>query len=147
MPRALIVAIPCARWIGLIGRDGGVPVEHINDRIAHVRQAWDLDPIIHRTGRSIIRLPLIRKRRAAGGIRGESDVIAVRVGDIPAIPGYQPVLPATCKFIRFPELAVLRIVNGKVAEQWDFADNWGANVQAGLIDPDKVTFKPTSACR
>jgi predicted ester cyclase len=57
--------------------------------------------------------------------------------DIPVIPGYQPILPATCKFIRFPELAVYRIVNGKLAEQWDFADNWGANVQAGLIDPNK----------
>jgi len=68
-------------------------------------------------------------------------------GDIPAIPGYQPVLPATCKFIRFPELAVHRFVNGKLAEQWDFADNWGANIQAGLIDPDKMTFKPASACR
>lgn len=68
-------------------------------------------------------------------------------GDIPAIPGYQPLLPATCKFIRFPELAVHRFVGGKVAEQWDFADNWGANVQAGLIDPDKMTLKPTSACR
>lgn len=67
--------------------------------------------------------------------------------DIPAIPGYQPILPATCKFIRFPELAVYRIVDGKLAEQWDFADNWGANVQAGLIDPDKMTLKPTSACR
>jgi predicted ester cyclase len=84
----------------------------------------------------------------------EGDKVAVRslstgktMRDIPAIPGYQPLLPATCKFIRFPELAVLRIVDEKVAEQWDFADNWGANVQAGLIDPDKMTFKPTSACR
>jgi predicted ester cyclase len=67
--------------------------------------------------------------------------------DIPAVPGYPPLLPATCKFIRFPELAVHRIVNGKVAEQWDFADIWGANVKAGLIDPDKMTFKPVSACR
>ena len=84
----------------------------------------------------------------------EGDKVAVRSlstgtqkGDIPAIPGYQPLLPATCKFIRFPELAVLRIVNGKGAEQWDFADNWGANIQAGLIDPDKMTFPPTKACR
>ena len=68
-------------------------------------------------------------------------------GDIPAIPGYQPLLPATCNFIRFPELAVHRFVDGKVAEQWDFADNWGANIQAGLIDPDKMTLKPASACR
>ena len=68
-------------------------------------------------------------------------------GDIPAIPGYQPLLPATGKFIRFPELAVHRLVNGKVAEQWEFADNWGANIQAGLIDPDKMSFAPSKACR
>ena len=70
--------------------------------------------------------------------------------DIPAIPGYQPLLPATCKFIRFPELAVHRLVNGKVAEQWDFADNWGANIQAGLLDPDHMNFKVASragSCR
>ena len=84
----------------------------------------------------------------------EGDKVAARSlstgtqkGDIPAIPGYQPLLPATCKFIRFPEMAVYRILNGKIAEQWDFADNWGANIQAGLIDPDKMTFKPASACR
>src|SRR5215469_3149538 len=48
----------------------------------------------------------------------EGDKVAVRSlstgtqeGDIPAIPGYKPLLPATCKFIRFPELAVLRIVS------------------------------------
>ena len=56
-------------------------------------------------------------------------------GDIPAIPGYQPVIPANGKFQRFPELAVHRLVNGKVAEQWDFTDSWGANIQADLIDP------------
>ena len=84
----------------------------------------------------------------------EGDKVAARSlstgtqkGDIPAIPGYQPLLPATCKFIRFPEMAVYRIVNDKLAEQWDFADNWGANIQAGLIDPDKMAFKPASACR
>ena len=37
-----------------------------------------------------------------------------------------------------PRMAVYRVVNGKLAEQWDFADNWGANVQAGLIDPDHM---------
>jgi len=67
--------------------------------------------------------------------------------DIPAIPGYQPVLPVTGKFVRFPELSILRVVNGKVAEQWDSADNWGANIQAGLIDPDRLSFPLTSACR
>jgi len=84
----------------------------------------------------------------------EGDKVAVRslsVGtmkrDIPAIPGYQPILPATGKLIRFPELSILRVANGKVAEQWDSADNWGANVQAGLINPDKLSFPLTSACR
>ena len=84
----------------------------------------------------------------------EGDKVAVRSlstgtmrRDIPAIPGYQPVLPVTGKFVRFPELSIPRVVNGKVAEQWDSADNWGANVQAGLINPDKLSFPLTSACR
>ena len=55
--------------------------------------------------------------------------------DIAEIPGYQPRVPANGKFQRFPELAVHRLENGKIAEQWDFSDSWGANIQAGLIDP------------
>ena len=66
-------------------------------------------------------------------------------GDIPAIPRYQPVIPANGKFQRFPELAVHRIVDGKVAEQWDFSDSWGANIQAGLIDPDN--WSASAICR
>lgn len=68
-------------------------------------------------------------------------------GDIAAIPGYQPAIPANGKALRFPELAVHRLANGKVAEQWDFADNWGANIQAGVIDPDKMALRETNACR
>ena len=44
-------------------------------------------------------------------------------------------MPANGKLQQFPELAVHRIVNGKIAELWDFTDSWGANIQAGLIDP------------
>jgi predicted ester cyclase len=66
-------------------------------------------------------------------------------GDIPAIPGYQPVVPPNGKFQQFPELAVHRLVNGKIAEQWDFTDSWGANIQAGLIDPSN--WSASAVCR
>lgn len=66
-------------------------------------------------------------------------------GDIPAIPGYQPRVPANGKFQQFPELAVHRMVDGKVAEQWDFSDSWGANIQAGLIDPSN--WMASAICR
>jgi predicted ester cyclase len=56
-------------------------------------------------------------------------------GEMAAIPGYQPMVPANGKFQRFPEMSVHRLVNGKIAEQWTFADNWGANIQGELIDP------------
>jgi predicted ester cyclase len=66
-------------------------------------------------------------------------------GVIAEIPGYEPATLPNGKFQRFPELAVHRLVNGRLAEQWDFSDNWGANIQAGLIDP---TNWPASAfCR
>ncbi|SPF45316.1 conserved exported hypothetical protein [Candidatus Sulfotelmatobacter kueseliae] len=84
----------------------------------------------------------------------EGDVVVTRFlstgtqkGDIPAIPGYQPLLPANCRPVRIPALALHRLVNGKLAEQWEYEDYWSANIQAGLIDPDKMTFKPASACR
>jgi len=70
-------------------------------------------------------------------------------GDIPAIPGYQPLIPANCKPVRIPALALHRLVNGRVAEQWEYEDSWSANIQAGLIDPDKMTFQESAVqtCR
>jgi predicted ester cyclase len=68
-------------------------------------------------------------------------------GDIPAIPGYQPLILANCKPLRVPALAVHRLVNGRLAEQWEYSDNWLANIQAGVIDPDKMSVAPAKACR
>jgi predicted ester cyclase len=56
-------------------------------------------------------------------------------GEMAPIPGYQPRVPANGKFQRFPEMSVHRLANGKIAEQWTVSDNWGANIQRGLIDP------------
>ncbi len=44
-------------------------------------------------------------------------------------------MPANRKLQQFLELAVDRIVNGEIAELWDLTDGWGANIQAGFIDP------------
>jgi predicted ester cyclase len=66
-------------------------------------------------------------------------------GEIAAIPGYQPTVPANGKFQRFPEMSVHRLVNGKIAEQWTFADNWGANIQGDLIDPSN--WPASALCR
>jgi len=87
-------------------------------------------------------------------IVAEGDMVVTRFlstgtqkGDLAAIPGYQPRIPANCKFTRTPELALHRLVNGRLAEQWELQDNWALNIQAGLIDPDKMAFKPAAACR
>jgi predicted ester cyclase len=87
-------------------------------------------------------------------IVAEGDMVVTRflatgtqTGDIPAIPGYQPVIPANGKFTRIPSMAAHRLVNGRLAEQWEFFDSWGANVQAGLIDPDKMSLPLTNTCR
>jgi len=84
----------------------------------------------------------------------EGDMVVTRFlstgtqkGDLPAIPGYQPRIPANGKFVRIPELAVHRLVNGRLAEQWELQDNWAVNLQAGLIDPDKMSFATPKACR
>jgi hypothetical protein len=78
----------------------------------------------------------------AAPVRNSASVMTLtQKGDIPAIPGYQPLIPANCKPARIPALALHRLVNGRVAEQWEYEDSWSANIQAGLIDPDKMTFK------
>jgi len=61
------------------------------------------------------------------------------------IPGHQPLVPANGKFQRFPEMSMHRLVNGKIAEQWTFADNWGANIQGDLIDPSN--WPASALCR
>jgi predicted ester cyclase len=66
-------------------------------------------------------------------------------GEIAAIPGYEPAIPANGKPLRFPELALHRLVNGKIAEQWTLADNWGANIQGDLIDPSN--WPASALCR
>jgi predicted ester cyclase len=66
-------------------------------------------------------------------------------GEIAAIPGYEPAVPPNGKFQRFPELAVHRLVDGKVAEQWDFSDSWGANIQGDLINPSD--WSASALCR
>jgi len=67
-------------------------------------------------------------------------------GGLSAIPGYQPRIPANAKFIRVPELAVHRVVNERLAEQWELEDNWAAYVQEGVIDPDKMQVGQTKEC-
>jgi predicted ester cyclase len=66
-------------------------------------------------------------------------------GEMAAIPGYQPTVPANGKFQRFPEMSVHRLLNGKIAEQWTVSDNWGANIQGELIDPSD--WSASALCR
>ncbi len=66
-------------------------------------------------------------------------------GDIAAIRGYQPTVPANGKFQRFPEMSVHRLVNRKIAEQWTVSDNWGANIQGDLINPSN--WSASALCR
>lgn len=87
------------------------------------------------------------------GMVAEGDMVVTRFvssgtqkGDLAAVPGYQPLIPANCKSVRMPEMAAHRLVDGKLAEQWEIQDNWAVNIQAGLIDPDKMTLKPASVC-
>ncbi len=66
-------------------------------------------------------------------------------GEIAAIPGYQPMVPANRKFQRFPEMSLHRLLNGKIAEQWTVSDNWGANIQGDVIDPSN--WSASAICR
>jgi predicted ester cyclase len=80
----------------------------------------------------------------------EGDLVAVRIlssgtqaRDLAAVPHVQPVIPNKHRFVRFPEIEIFRVSNGKLAEQWDISDGWDANTQAGLFDPDHW---PESVC-
>jgi hypothetical protein len=63
---------------------------------------------------------------------------AVRAEQIAAIPGLSPAIPAKGRHLRMTELNLWRIENGRVSEQWDIYDNWGAWMQLGFIDPDRI---------
>jgi len=80
----------------------------------------------------------------------EGDLVAVRIlssgtqaRDLAAVPHVQPAIPNKHRFVRFPEIEIFRISNGKLSEQWDISDGWDANAQAGLFDPDHW---PESVC-
>ena len=59
-------------------------------------------------------------------------------GDLAAVLGLSPAIPAKGRQLRMTELNLWRIENGKVSEQWDIYDNWGAWIRLGLIDPDRI---------
>jgi predicted ester cyclase len=59
-------------------------------------------------------------------------------GDLAAIPGISPAIPAKGRQLRMNELNLWRIENGKVSEQWYIYDNWGAWTQLGFLDPDRI---------
>ncbi len=80
----------------------------------------------------------------------EGDLVAVRflssgtqARDLTAVPHIMPVIPNKHRFVRFPEMEIFRVFNGKLAEQWDISDGWDAFAQAGLFDPDHW---PESVC-
>jgi predicted ester cyclase len=58
--------------------------------------------------------------------------------DLAAIPGLSPAIPAKGRHLRMTELNLWRIEKGRVSEQWDIYDNWGAWMQLGFIDPDGI---------
>jgi C-1 hydroxylase len=59
-------------------------------------------------------------------------------GDLAAVPGLSPAIPARGRQHRLSELNLWHVVNGKALEQWDVYDNGGAAMQLGLIDPEKI---------
>jgi predicted ester cyclase len=59
-------------------------------------------------------------------------------GDLAAVPGLSPAIPAKGRPLRITELNLWRIANGKASEQWDVYDRWGALIQLGLIDPERI---------
>jgi predicted ester cyclase len=59
--------------------------------------------------------------------------------DLQPIPHHSPGVLSRGKFLRMPEMEMFKVVDGKLAEQWDFADIWGAEIQLGLYDPDHWT--------
>jgi hypothetical protein len=62
-----------------------------------------------------------------------------RAGDLAAVPGLSPTIPAKGRQLRITELSLWHIVNGKASEEWDLYDNWGASIQLGLIDPQRIS--------
>ena len=80
----------------------------------------------------------------------EANFVAVRsvstgtqAADLAAVAHIMPVIPNGRRHLRMPELAIFRISNGKLAEEWNISDGWDANAQLGLFDPDHW---PESAC-
>lgn len=76
-------------------------------------------------------------------IVAEGDFVAARFlstgtqgRDLAAVPHLMPAIPSQHRLVHMPEMELFRISNGKLAEQWDLSDGWGANVQLGLFDPD-----------
>lgn len=82
-------------------------------------------------------------KEGAVAIVAEGDYVAARLisggtqaRDFEAVPHISPVIPNKHRPLRLEEMVILRVVNGKVAEQWALNDGWDAYMQLGLFDPD-----------
>jgi predicted ester cyclase len=123
---------------------------YTNDFIAHT---WAGDS----TGLEAFVKDLIENRsyfpdwkETVQSVVAEGDLVAVRFlstgtqgQDLPAVPHILPFTPNRHRPLRMPEIEIFRVANGKLAEQWDVLDNWNANAQLGLFDPDHW---PESVC-
>jgi predicted ester cyclase len=76
-------------------------------------------------------------------IVAEGDYVAVRswaggkqMRGFDAVPHEAPAIPNKGRSLSMQESIILRIVDGKVAEEWRLNDGWDLFLQLGLFDPD-----------
>ena len=82
-------------------------------------------------------------KESAVSIIAEGDYVAARLisggtqaRDFEAVPHISPEIPNKHRPLRLQEMVILRVVDGKLAEQWTINDGWDASIQLGLFDPD-----------
>jgi predicted ester cyclase len=82
------------------------------------------------------------KERAVS-IVAEGDYVAARLiaggtqaRDFEAVPHISPAIPNKHRPLRLQEMVILRVADGKLAEEWTINDGWDASMQLGLFDPD-----------
>ncbi len=82
-------------------------------------------------------------KESAVSIVAEGDYVAARLisggtqaRDFEAVPRISPAIPNKHRSLLMQEFVILRVADGKLAEEWAINDGWDVSIQLGLFDPD-----------
>src|SRR5882762_9772571 len=133
VPYPLVIAVPYAGLVRLVGGDRGISVEHVERGISGVRYHWDFDPKDHSTSGRVVTLPLESEGACAGGISGKNNIVTAGICNVTSIGGSRQEWIRACN--EYGEVGLVCVGNLVVINR----DRHFGRVGGNNAKPDAIT--------